>query len=82
MKLLIATSLAILLVAACSTGEPRSVEWFSQHETEREAVLADCARNAVPSSVECLNVQKAEDSLALKRRGYVRPRPVDFTAGE
>lgn len=67
------------LLSACSEAQPRSVEWFVEHEQERETLLLECAKNAVPDSVECLNAQKAKDSLALKRRGYVKPEPVDFS---
>lgn len=78
MKYLIVTVLMAIALVACSEAEPRSVEWFSENEADREAVLASCAKHAVPSSIECMNAQKAKDSLALKRRGYVRPEPVDF----
>ncbi|MFO7582070.1 EexN family lipoprotein [Guyparkeria sp.] len=46
-----------------ATSTPtQTVEWFQAHETEREAVLADCANNPgemrdVPN---CVNAQKAE----------------------
>lgn len=67
------------LLSACSEAPPRSVEWYVENEQERETLLLECAKNAVPASVECLNAQKAKDSLALKRRGYVKPEPVDFS---
>lgn len=82
MKKLITTLLASFGLAACTTDPPRSIEWFTEHEAERNSVLADCARNAAPESIECLNAQKAEDALALKRRGYVKPQPVDFGEGD
>lgn len=78
MKFLIVPALMAIVLVACSEADPRSVEWFAENEADREAVLANCARHAVPSSIECMNAQKAKDSLALKRRGYVRPEPVDF----
>lgn len=79
--IVVATLMAIVLVA-CSETEPRSVEWFLESEVDRRAVLAECAKHAVPSSIECLNAQKAKDSLDLKRRGYVKPEPVDFSKEE
>lgn len=82
MRLLIAPMLMTIALASCSESEPRSVEWFTENGTDREAVLADCARHAFPSSIECMNAQKAKDSLALKRRGYVRPDSVDFSKEE
>lgn len=78
MKNVAIAALFSVTLASCTGADPRSVEWFMEHEAERKVVLADCSRNAIPDSVECLNAQKAEDSLALKRRGYVRPGPVDF----
>lgn len=78
MKYAAIVALFSITLASCTGADPRSVEWFMEHEGERKVVLADCSQNAIPDSVECLNAQKAEDSLALKRRGYVRPGPVDF----
>lgn len=80
-NIVVATLMAIALVA-CYETEPRSVEWFLESEVDREAVLEECVKHAVPSSIECLNAQKAKDSLDLKRRGYVRPEPVDFSKEE
>ena len=78
MKNLAFASFAAVLLASCAKDEPRTIEWFVQHEAERESLLSNCARHAVPSSIECMNAQKAKDSIDLKRRGYVRPKPVDF----
>lgn len=78
MRNLFIASFVAALLASCSERNPRTVEWFVEHETERESVLDGCAKHAAPSSMECMNAQKAKDSLALKRRGYVKPEPVDF----
>lgn len=70
--------LAAMVLSGCVGEEPRSVQWFKDHDPERKAVIEDCNRNAVPDSVECLNAQKAKDDLSLARRGYVKPKPVIF----
>lgn len=70
--------LGALLLASCAEDEPRSVQWFKDHEAERKSVMVACDRDAVPASVECLNAQKADDELSLSRRGYVKPKPVAF----
>lgn len=65
-------------LASCSGSEPCTIDWFIENETDREVVISECAKHATPSSLECMNAQKAKDSLALRRRGHVRPEPVDF----
>jgi len=52
-----------------ATSTPtQTVEWFQAHETERKAVLADCANNPgemrdVPN---CVNAQQAEKTDSTK----------------
>jgi len=38
------SSLAAGMVAGCS-GSVHSVQWYQQHDTERKAVLKDCAEH-------------------------------------
>ncbi|MGH8073122.1 MAG: EexN family lipoprotein [Lysobacter sp.] len=70
--------MVVTVLSGCVGEEPKSVQWFKDHEAERKAVIDDCNRNAVPESVECLNAQEAQDDLSLARRGYVKPKPVNF----
>lgn len=70
--------LVVMVLAGCASEEPRSVQWFKDHEAERKAAIEGCSRNAVPDSVECMNAQKAENMAAGARRGYVKPKPVTF----
>lgn len=77
MKPTLAITLAIGL-AGCSRDESRSVEWFMEHPVERAEVLAVCPEGDAGSSLECLTAKKAENAIALKRRGYVKPEPVEF----
>lgn len=74
--------LAMLTLASCSSSEPRSIQWFKDHDVERKAVIEACNQNSVPESVECMNAQKAADALALERRGYVKPQPLKFDSGD
>ena len=71
-------ALLVATLASCADAQHRSIEWFMEHEADRKAVISSCASDAIPSSAECMNARKAQDSLDLKRRGYVRPQPVDF----
>lgn len=74
-KLVIALAVAL---AGCSRDESRSVDWFMEHPVERAEVLALCAEGGADSSSDCPIARKAENAIALKRRGYVKPDPVRF----
>lgn len=76
--ILVTAVMVVTALSGCNGEDPRSVQWFKDHEAERNAAIEDCNRNAVPESVECLNAQKAKDDLSLARRGYVKPQPVIF----
>jgi hypothetical protein len=79
-KLLVVIS--FLAVTACAPIEaPQSVDWYKEHKSGREAVLVECKQQALPASLNCENASRADTALAAARRGYVRPKPIDFRKG-
>lgn len=70
---------ALLLGSGCSqTQAQRTVDWYKQHDAERRAQIASCARDGLPEALGCTNARKAQTALDGARRGYVDLKPVDF----
>lgn len=67
---------AALILSACGEPEPRSVEYFSSHEDEAKAVIADCTADKVRGQ-ECGNARQAVAEAAAKRgmQFTTDPRP-------
>lgn len=74
----LAFTVVVLMLAGCSPKDVPDVQWFKDHEAERNAVLESCGRDSVPTNLDCMNAQKAKNVLGLERRGYVKPKPVQF----
>lgn len=79
-KLFVAIS--FVAMTACSPlAAPQSVDWYKQHKSEREAALVECKQRGLPASLNCENASRADTALAAARRGYVKPKPIDFRKG-
>lgn len=64
---------AALILSACGEPEPRSVEYFSSHDDEAKAVIADCAADKVRGQ-ECDNARQAA-ACGRQARDAIHHRP-------
>lgn len=80
-RTLTAATLLLTLAACTKVDPPRSVDWYKTHKAERKAMIETCEEQGVPTSLDCVNASKADIAVGAARRGYVKPKPVDFGGG-
>jgi len=75
MKNLSALLVASAMLAACGDNTPvQTVQWYKEHDAERQEMLAKCKndRNAIDASPNCVNAEQAQVEKRSSRRGVVR----------
>ena len=59
----------------------QTVEWFKEHQAEREAQLAKCNSNPgeLAATPNCINASRADSSSVWSKRGGIKtPAPLTF----
>lgn len=80
MKKLLTFICVAVTLAGCDEQEVvRSVDWYKDNATERQAMVAQCRSNPGQSadSPNCVNAQQAETALTNARRGWIQPNPIN-----
>jgi len=77
MKKLFAVLTVSALLSACGEKTPvQTVDWYKEHDTERQELLAKCRndRKALDNDPNCLNAEQAQISKESSRRGWIKPK--------
>jgi len=72
---------ASALLSACGDNTPvQTVQWYKEHDTERQEMLAKCKndRNAMDTAPNCVNAEQAQVEKDNARRGWIRPKVPTF----
>jgi len=69
------------LLSACGDNTPvQTVQWYKDHDAERQEMLAKCKndRNAMDAAPNCVNAEQAQVEKDNARRGRIRPKVPTF----
>lgn len=65
----------IAVLAGCKEDKPQEpVEWFKEHQAERELRLAKCNSNPgeLAATPNCVNASRADSSSVWSKRGGIK----------
>lgn len=77
---LLACLVGAFLITACDKTEPtQTVEWYKEHDAERNEKIKQCKNNPgeLASTPNCINAQKAESLYESLKRDVLDVVPVD-----
>lgn len=77
-KTLILTVIAAFLAGCNDTAEPvQTVEWFKEHQAEREATRKRCQDNPgqLSTTPNCMNADRAQAAVDAEKRGTLNVQP-------
>jgi len=69
------------MLSACGDNTPvQTVQWYKEHDAERQEMLAKCKndRNAMDTAPNCVNAEQAQVENENARRGRIRPKVPTF----
>ncbi|WP_448128195.1 EexN family lipoprotein [Salinicola sp. NYA28a] len=59
--LVLVTAAAIMMLSGCNDEDPKTVEWWSQHDSERKEFVEECKNDSAEAmSTNCQNAMRAE----------------------
>jgi hypothetical protein len=71
----------VAILSGCGEKTPvQTVEWYKEHDAERQAMIGKCQDNPgeLAASANCVNAKQAQNEKDLARRGTLRllkPKP-------
>lgn len=70
MKKLICLLPLFAMLAACGDEDPKTKEWYMQHDKERAVRVAECRNDAkLHASADCMNALAAESQAVVFGKG-------------